>query len=256
MVRLEAAFCWGTSVMSAFTGNKDGNLSIPNIVAAPLQDRASYAFPQPESVQDVLNFNHLPVTTLNKMIEGASILEQDSYGPKVYALTDGNMLKLFRRKRLLSSALLRPQSLRFCVNAEALKKRGIPTLTPLQLYRLDDTSRTAVLYRPLPGETLSTLLREGKADWLDLLPPLARFINHLHESGVYFRSLHLGNIVKTPDGAFGLIDIADLQTRRRALGRGRIRRNREHFDKYLRKENIVLDTARLWAYCEKIRRGA
>ncbi|QMV65972.1 toluene tolerance protein [Pseudomonas berkeleyensis] len=190
------------------------------------------------------------------MIEGASILEQDSYGPKVYALTDGNMLKLFRRKRLLSSALLRPQSLRFCANAEALKKRGIPTLTPLQLYRLDDASRTAVLYCPLPGETLFTLLCEGKADWLDLLPPLARFINHLHESGVYFRSLHLGNIVKTPDGAFGLIDIADLQIRRRALGRGRIRRNQEHFDKYLRKENIVLDTAQLWAHCEKIRQGA
>lgn len=242
--------------MSAFTGNKNGNLSTPNTVAALLQDRASYAFPQPESVQDVLNFNHLPITMLNKMIEGASVLEQDSYGPKVYALTDGNMLKIFRRKRLLSTALLRPQSLRFCFNAEALKKRGIPTLTPLQLYRLDDTSRTAVLYRPLPGETLSALLIESEANWLDLLPPLAHFINHLHESGVYFRSLHLGNIVKTPNGEFGLIDIADLQLHRHALSRGRIRRNQEHFDKYLRKENIALDTAQLWAYCEKTRQGA
>ncbi|AZD58538.1 Oligosaccharide repeat unit polymerase Wzy [Pseudomonas chlororaphis subsp. aurantiaca] len=34
------------------------------------------------------------------MIEGARILEADSYGPKVYLLQDGNILKLFRRKRL------------------------------------------------------------------------------------------------------------------------------------------------------------
>ncbi|XZX94087.1 toluene tolerance protein, partial [Stutzerimonas frequens] len=30
---------------------------------------------------------------LNEMIDGARILEQDSFGPKVYRLRDGNMLK-------------------------------------------------------------------------------------------------------------------------------------------------------------------
>ncbi|WP_090216333.1 BUD32 family EKC/KEOPS complex subunit [Geopseudomonas guangdongensis] len=182
------------------------------------------------------------------MTEGARILEQDSFGPKVYRLRDGNMLKLFRRKRLLSSALLRPHSQRFCSNADALQARGIPTLQPLALYRLDDPAWTAVLYQPLPGETLSQLLRDDASFWQTLLPQLASFIGLLHASGVYFRSLHLGNIVRTPDGLLGLIDIADLQLRRPPLSQRLIRRNREHFDKYLRKEGFAFDSTQLWDY--------
>ena len=203
----------------------------------------------------MLTFTPLPAAMLSEMTEGARILEQDSFGPKVYRLRDGNMLKLFRRKRLLSSALLRPHSQRFCTNATALRERGIPTLQPLCLYRLDDPAWTAVLYRPLPGETLSQLLRDDDLSWTALQPELARFINRLHDSGVYFRSLRLGNIVRTPDGTLGLIDIADLQIRRRPLGGRLIQRNREHFDKYLRKEGFPFDSAPLWACCEAARPG-
>lgn len=42
---------------------------------------------------------------------------------------------------------------------------------------------------------------------------MGAFVAHLHSLGVYFRSLHFGNIVQTPDGALGLIDIADLGVR-------------------------------------------
>jgi hypothetical protein len=44
--------------------------------------------------------SRLAQADLTAMIEGARILEKDSYGPKVYLLADGNILKLFRRKRL------------------------------------------------------------------------------------------------------------------------------------------------------------
>lgn len=71
--------------------------------------------------------SRLPQAALNQMIEGAKILEADSYGAKVYLLQDGNIVKLFRRKRLLSSALLRPYSKRFIDNAAQLEKLGIPT---------------------------------------------------------------------------------------------------------------------------------
>lgn len=200
--------------------------------------------------------NKLPHAALQKMIEGARILEQDGFGPKVYQLPNGEMLKLFRRKRLFSSALLRPHSQRFCANAVALQERGIPTVQPLQSYQLDNPAWTAVLYRPLPGQTLGQLLRESPARWTTLLPELAGFINRLHENGVYFRSLHLGNIVRTPEGQLGLIDIADLQLRRRPLGGQLIRRNREHFEKYLRKEGLSIDAAELWASCDSLRQRA
>jgi hypothetical protein len=36
------------------------------------------------------------------------------------------------------------------------------------------------------------------------------FVIRLHFLGIYFRSLHLGNVVLTPAGELGLIDFSDL----------------------------------------------
>ena len=44
-------------------------------------------------------------STYEALREGAHVLEADGSGDKVLRLADGRMLKLFRRKRLLSSAL-------------------------------------------------------------------------------------------------------------------------------------------------------
>jgi len=188
---------------------------------------------------------------LQQMLVGARILEKDSFGPKVYALNNGEILKVFRRKRMFSSTLLRPSSQRFYDNAVGLSALGIPTVTPLACYRLDDARRTAVRYQPLPGETLSDRLRHSPEQWRDILPPLASFINQLHAQGVYFRSLHAGNIVITANGEFGLIDVADMRLRRRPLSKALIRRNREHFEKHARKERLPLEPGTLWAACER-----
>lgn len=197
-------------------------------------------------------YSKLPESALDEMLQGAELLEKDSFGPKVYQLADGNMLKLFRRKRLLSSASLRPHSQRFAENAQSLMALGIPTVQPLRLYRLDGSGRTAVLYCPLAGSTLARILKTQPASWPDLTPKLAEFINGLHERGVYFRSLHLGNIVMSDNGQLGLIDISDLRIRKRPLSQPLIRRNREHFEKYIRKEGLPVDVELLWATCDQL----
>jgi tRNA A-37 threonylcarbamoyl transferase component Bud32 len=61
---------------------------------------------------------------------------------------------------------------------------------------------------------------------------LGEFVAQLHARGVYFRSLHLGNIVLTPDHSLGLIDIADLKCQRRALSVGKRLRNFQHMLRY------------------------
>ncbi|MCK1794037.1 lipopolysaccharide kinase InaA family protein [Pseudomonas violetae] len=172
------------------------------------------------------------------MIEGARVLEADSYGPKVYLLQDGNILKLFRRKRLFSSAMFRPYSKRFIDNALELQKRGVPTLQVLQFYRLQDPGMTAVLYEPLPGETLRQVAAKEGFDWQQNLPELAELIRSLHKSGIYFRSLHLGNIVVTPDNRMGLIDVADMRFMRAPLPKHLIKRNLQHFARYIARENL------------------
>lgn len=182
--------------------------------------------------------SRLPQAALNQLIEGASILEADGHGPKVYLLQDGNILKLFRRKRLFSSALFRPYSKRFIDNAAELERLGVPTLQVLEFYQLQASGMTAVLYRPLPGETLRQISNKDGFNWQQALPALVELIRSLHASGIYFRSLHLGNIVVTPDNQLGLIDVADMRFLRAPLPKHLVRRNLQHFARYIAREKL------------------
>jgi len=161
-------------------------------------------------------FQSLSAAELAALTRDGRILEQDHRGSKVFQLPDGKILKLFLVKRLLSSATLQPYSLRFMRNAAGLERLGIPTLKVQSGYRLPEWRRTAVLYEPLPGLTLRQLVEKGALSAAHAVQ-LGIFVAHLHNRGIYFRSLHFGNIVQTPSGDFGLIDIADLRLRRGPL---------------------------------------
>jgi len=76
------------------------------------------------------------------------------------------------------------------------------------VYRIPAIRRTAVHYYPLTGSTLRNL--QNGID-ITLADKLGRFFRELHDKGVYFRSLHFGNIVLTPENQLGLIDISDMK---------------------------------------------
>lgn len=155
------------------------------------------------------------------LCKGAEVLEADCYGEKVFRLTDGTILKLFRRKRLLSSAILYPYARRFVANASALARLGVPVPHVLRLARIPSIGRDAVHYEPLAGITLRELARKELDPMRkkDLLAAFTRFVIGLHDKGVYFRSLHIGNVVLTPDDKLGLIDFSDLRIHPWSLGR-------------------------------------
>lgn len=161
------------------------------------------------------------------MRDGAQVLEADQFGEKVLRLRNGNFLKLFRRKRLLTSAAWLPYAQRFANNANTLQKLGIPCPQVLAVYRIKSIDRDAVYYAPLEGRTLRQLVENTEQAPL-LRALLGQFVAQLHERGVYFRSLHLGNIVLTPDNRLGLIDIADLKYLRQSLSAGKRLRNFQH----------------------------
>lgn len=157
----------------------------------------------------------------------AVVLEQDGFGEKVLRLADGSIFKMFRRKRLLTSAAIFPYARRFARNALALARQGIPVPQIIAVGNIPDMARDYVHYRPLAGNTLRELARAGMTDETRqaLRRQLTRFIIQLHDLGIYFRSLHIGNVVVTPDGRFGLIDFADLRIYPWSLGRYLRRRN-------------------------------
>lgn len=198
---------------------------------------------------------------LERLVAGAAALEQDERGIKVFALENGDILKIFRVRHRLSVAWVYSYARRFCRNAERLRRRNIPTVRVKQLLQLETPAETAVLYAPLVGTTLRDLLR-SRALTTEEARTLGRFIAQLHRRGIHFRSLHLGNIVLTRDGTLGLIDIADMHVYPWRLLCNTRARNFRHLHRYPEQirqlgpelwhvvKTAYFDAARLNAACE------
>lgn len=168
----------------------------------------------------------------NQLCADAHVIEADGLGPKVLRLADGRFLKVFRPRRWYTSGSFNPYSERFASNAEQLRTLGIPTPQILGLYRLPDAS-SAVSYSPLPGLTLRQALQSLDNSLREsLIERFGQFMAQLHERGVYFRSLHLGNVLLMDDGEFGLIDIADLRIYPSPLRNALRQRNLRHVQRY------------------------
>jgi hypothetical protein len=68
---------------------------------------------------------------------------------------------------------------------------------------------SVVRYSPLPGQTIKDIMKAGLLDEA-LAYKVGEFIAKVHALGIYFRGLHIGNIVRTPNGELGLIDVSEL----------------------------------------------
>jgi hypothetical protein len=169
----------------------------------------------------------MSVREYEELTAGARELERDRFGIKVLLTPDDRIIKLFRIKRLWSLAAIYPYSFRFRRNAERLRRTGIRTVRVERVFYCHAIRRHGVIYPRLAGETLAELLqRETPPE--GLLQQLAVFVAQLHLCGIYFRSLHLGNVLRLPTGELGLIDVADLRFRYGALSPGQRARNFRH----------------------------
>lgn len=147
---------------------------------------------------------------LARLQASGKTLEQDERGIKVTLLPDGAMLKVFRLRSWFSSSLVYSNARSFCRNAERLECLAIPTVSIVKLYHFERFADTAVLYRPLKGETIKDMLNKGSLTD-DTCIKFGQFVARLHSLGIHFKSLHFGNIVLSITGDLGLIDIADMR---------------------------------------------
>ena len=84
-----------------------------------------------------------------QLIKNAEIIEKDGFGLKVLDTKQGEMIKLFRRKRFFSTALLKPYAVRFVDNAEQLSTLDIPSITINRLLWCPSIKRHLVIYLSL-----------------------------------------------------------------------------------------------------------
>lgn len=180
-----------------------------------------------------LSWQRLDAAGWQRWLTECDVVEQDAFGPKVLRCADGDYIKVFRIKHKVSMARLQNPAARFCANAERLRALGIDTVTPRGLYRIPHARRWAVRYAPLQGETLRGLI--GRFSLPEkTIGDLGWYVARLHDKGIYFRSLHPGNIVLQPDGSLGLIDVLDCRFRwfGRPLTAAQRERNFRHFFRY------------------------
>lgn len=172
---------------------------------------------KPGAVPPRAAMRRITAAEFDKMKQGAVVLSRDEHGEKVLETSDRRIIKLFRRKRLLSSNLWRPYARRFFEAAIELKKRGVPTVEVLDLFRVASIGRDGVTYRKLEGIPLRETLaaQPGRRD--ELLARLAEFLAKLHRTGAYFRAAHFGNVLVRADGSLALIDVSEATCRRRSL---------------------------------------
>lgn len=177
----------------------------------------------------------LSLSNYYNLIDGAEVLVSECVNgqewPKVLRLQDLSFLKLFRLKRYLTSARLIPYAVRFQRHVKRLQLADIPTVDIQAVFKIATIERTAVHYRPLEGQTLREYCDTHDLDRSHAVQ-LGQFFEFLHRRGIYFRSIHFGNIVLTPNHRIGLIDVADMRFRRGPLKMGLRIRNLRHLFRY------------------------
>ena len=158
----------------------------------------------------------LSVQDYESLIDGGTLVEKDANGGRVFFLGDGSVFKLFSHKPFLSSETLRPYAVRFARNAQKLRERNVWTVNVLDVLKVKHLHVLAVHYDPIPGDTLRSVANADE-DLATIVTDFAKFVANLHDQGIYFRSMHLANVIVGNNRQMGLIDIADLWMKRRPL---------------------------------------
>lgn len=148
---------------------------------------------------------------LNLICQDGEAIDKKGGYPAVVIHPDNTITKLWaRKKKLLSSATLLPYSSRFIHNAEELKRRDISVPEILTHATVKNTHIRLVTYRSLPGQSIRELLRENPSSVN--IPELCEYIYQLHQKGILFRGMHLGNIIQgSGTNDYGLIDFTDVK---------------------------------------------
>lgn len=129
--------------------------------------------------------------------------------PKVYEQHGNTIIKLFYRKETwLSSDRIRPRAMRFYKNIQSLQQHGYDVPRVIKMQYCKELKIYLVYYEKIAGNDVRKLADQGRVDLLD---DVIRFIASLHESGIFFRSIHLENLLYKPDGSFALLDITDVR---------------------------------------------
>ena len=166
----------------------------------------------------------------DQLIAESQVLATGKRGPRLLETKQGEIIKVFPQRKWVSTNRLYPYAKRFMRNARLLGEYGFPSIEVTECQRLQGTATYLVKYPKLPGDDLRHLFNNS-ADG-SVWKEFAGFMASLHERGIFFRGIHLGNVLRLPEGSFVLIDITTVKFRRKALSLSERVRNLQHLMMY------------------------
>jgi len=145
--------------------------------------------------------------------------------PGIMLTPDGDIVKCFyQRKRITRSALF-PPAKRFAANSRELARKDIIAPMVTETLSCPEVPVDMVVYPKIEGEEIRDLCAAGD---FSVLGDFAAYLAELHSKGIYFRAIHLGNVLSFKASAMALIDIADLKSHRMPLSLFARARNLAH----------------------------
>jgi hypothetical protein len=207
---------------------------------------------KPVSINKEIVMKLLKREALQSLVEGAQLLEGTPEKPRVFLTKDQSIFKIFYPRQNFLANKFRPYAKRFVSNSVDLKERHVtaPDIQELYYitadefpYELNAAGCYCVLYPCIPGTTVRACCQKGDFAALQQLP---KFLAALHKKGVFFRPIHLANLLWQGDGQFALLDISTVHFHRMPLSINKRARNLKHllakpidaetFDQYRRGE--------------------
>lgn len=135
--------------------------------------------------------------------------------PKILETREGQIIKIFyARKKWFASWKNKRAAIKFCKNAKRLAANHILAPHIIDFLYCRGLNVYIVTYKKLPGENIRILTRRGERD---ILADVAAFIAKLHQMGIFFRSLHLENLLYLGPGQIALLDITDVRFKHKSL---------------------------------------
>jgi len=163
-------------------------------------------------------------TQLENFIDTSRVLHGTTERPGLMLTPGDEIVKFFYRRKKISTAALLPQAQRFATNSRKLLERDVPGPVVKCVMYCDEIPVHMVVYNRIKGKDVRELCQ---TDGVANLAQLPEYFAHLHKTGIYFRAVHLGNILIN-HGAISLVDISDLTTQGSSLGVFQRARNLAH----------------------------
>jgi hypothetical protein len=141
-------------------------------------------------------------TEFNKFVEKA-----DDLGHRKTFHKKNEIIKIFNVRGYISSGFFNTYASRIIKNSIKLKEHEIPSIEITNELAFQYNNRlSGVSYKYIPGKTYRDL---GNKITKEMITDLAKYISIIHKKGIYFRAMHLGNILLHNKKLF-LIDIAKI----------------------------------------------